>query len=201
LYVFSKIFLTLYFLGDRTMKKMLALVLVLAVAGLANAAMNLQISVGGNTALTEATVSPGSTLTLEITNAGNYVQPDDFAGFGLVVISGSGTISGGGVTAAAPSASGFDTDPANQADLAALFGGAGVYGTIASWTAGTFSGGQYFNGITFTCTGPGDVIIRLITTPDFENFSTADSLVVHQIPEPITMSLLGLGGLFLRKRK
>jgi len=28
-----------------------------------------------------------------------------------------------------------------------------------------------------------------------------DSQIIHQIPEPITLALLGLGGLFLRRRK
>jgi hypothetical protein len=179
------------------MKKLLALVLVLAVVSLANAAMVLDLSVGADNAA-DVLLAPGS-FVLSVTNSGNFVQPADFAGFGLVVISGSGTISGGVVTALAPSASGFDTDPANQADLAALFGGAGVYGTIASWTAGTFAGGKYLDGITFDYAG-GDVLIQLITTADFETFTVADSVLVKQIPEPATMALLALGGLLFRRK-
>jgi hypothetical protein len=49
----------------------------------------------------------------------------------------------------------------------------------------------------FQCTGIGDVSITLID----DVFGPVDTLTIHQIPEPITFALLGLGGLFLRRRK
>ena len=51
--------------------------------------------------------------------------------------------------------------------------------------------------VTFHCTGPDDVIINLY---DEDGLVVEDSILVHQ-PEPMTVALLGLGGLFLRRRK
>jgi len=50
--------------------------------------------------------------------------------------------------------------------------------------------------ISFHCNGIGDVKIAI--TDDDGN--VLDTQVIHQVPEPITIALLGLGGLFLRRR-
>ena len=50
----------------------------------------------------------------------------------------------------------------------------------------------------FHCEGPGQVLITLV---DYGTGLVVDTLTITQIPEPITMALLGLGGLFLRRRK
>jgi len=60
------------------------------------------------------------------------------------------------------------------------------------------------DGIVFHCDGPGDVTLKLVNI--FDDGSGAvitpyDEVVIHQIPEPMTLGLLGLGGLFLRRRK
>ena len=52
--------------------------------------------------------------------------------------------------------------------------------------------------IEFHCEGEGDVQLLL---NDGDTMELLDSLIIHQIPEPMTMALLGLGGLFLRRRK
>jgi PEP-CTERM motif len=169
-------------------------------ASLANAAMNLQISVDGDTSVSVTSIAVGGNLLLDITNTGNFVQPAELGYFGLIVKSGLGTISGGVVTAATPSASFLDTDPLDQADLAAYFGGAGVFGSIGSWTTGTFAGGTYFDSINFHADGPGDVLVQLVWTPTLDVFTPIDSLIVH-VPEPATIVLLCLGGLMLRRRK
>ena len=50
----------------------------------------------------------------------------------------------------------------------------------------------------FVCTDLGDVTITMYA----DDIATVlDTLTIHQIPEPITFALLGLGGLFLRRRK
>ena len=48
------------------------------------------------------------------------------------------------------------------------------------------------------CEGEGDVYIDLIS---LDRQTVYDSIIVHQIPEPMTIILLGLGGLLLRRRK
>ena len=52
--------------------------------------------------------------------------------------------------------------------------------------------------VTLHCEGAGDVAIALY---DSDFASVLDSMTIHQIPEPMTVALLGLGGLFLRRRK
>ncbi|MHC4575644.1 MAG: PEP-CTERM sorting domain-containing protein [Planctomycetota bacterium] len=58
--------------------------------------------------------------------------------------------------------------------------------------------GKLIDDIVFHCEGPGDVTMTLI----FNDFTTVfDTLTIHQIPEPATLALLGLGGLFLMRRR
>jgi len=56
--------------------------------------------------------------------------------------------------------------------------------------------------IIFTCTGVGegdsDVVLRLLN-PDGD--TVLSYITITQTPEPMTIALLGLGGLFLRRRK
>lgn len=50
----------------------------------------------------------------------------------------------------------------------------------------------------FECLGIGDVTVTLLA----DDLSTPlDTITIEQIPEPFTFGLLGLGGLFLRRRK
>ena len=70
--------------------------------------------------------------------------------------------------------------------------------------------------ILFHCTGLGDVIIQLVLNdvwPPAETWEydinvgelfepgISAALTIHQIPEPMTVALLGLGGLFLLRRR
>jgi len=56
--------------------------------------------------------------------------------------------------------------------------------------------GTYWTSV-FHCDGPGMVVISLLDTGG----NVMDTITVSQIPEPMTVALLGLGGLFLRRRK
>lgn len=49
--------------------------------------------------------------------------------------------------------------------------------------------GMLVRNIVFHCDGPGDVTLALVD----ENGQVLDSQVIHQIPEPMTVALLGLG--------
>ena len=65
------------------------------------------------------------------------------------------------------------------------------------------SDAQIFAGVwaslTFHCDGRGDVLIEAYRDPDYS--APVASLLIHQVPEPATMALLGLGALFLRRTK
>lgn len=63
------------------------------------------------------------------------------------------------------------------------------------------------DGLLFHCVELTDVIIDLhVTGPTIidgqpiPESTILDSIIVHQIPEPMTVALLGLGGLFLLRR-
>ena len=58
--------------------------------------------------------------------------------------------------------------------------------------------GLLVDDIVFHCDDIGDVLITLYDGMTGEEL---DTQVIHQIPEPMTIALLGLGGLFLRRRK
>jgi hypothetical protein len=79
--------------------------------------------------------------------------------------------------------------------------GMGVNAFAQDLTAGIAASTPLFSSIVFHCDGPGDVVVSLVHfNADFAVDGVMDSIVIHQIPEPMTMGLLGLGGLFLRRR-
>jgi hypothetical protein len=200
------------------MKKLLVLMLVLGMASMANAA--LQLSVGSDTDPTnsEYTVTASNHLSLGVwTNAAIAT----FSGWNFLLVS----TPGGSINYLSGSVVSLDSGMTLE------------HGGNAHWYLGTQSGllpateegmGGYafdlnadydengeplpgitnandtlFDQIMFHCDGPGDVTIKLYTTnANMTVITLRDSVIVHQvIPEPMTMGLLGLGGLFLRRRR
>jgi hypothetical protein len=57
--------------------------------------------------------------------------------------------------------------------------------------------GLCIDGIIFHCLDDQEVTLTLLSGLDV----VLDTQIIHQTPEPVSIALLGLGGLFLRRRK
>ena len=187
------------------MKKLLVLMLVLGIASMATAGLSL--SVNGQANPGEITLEPSQTIVLD-------VHAD--AGFGL-----------GDYLISLSNAQG-SLDPANvvfsleymTVYIPDVYTGYSPWGLVWQNVATLPDDAQNFSlgggnlpptvtlydelimdGLVFHCEEPTDVVITLSESMGAGEFMLLDQIIVHQIPEPMTMALLGLGGLFLRRRK
>jgi hypothetical protein len=188
------------------MKKMLVLMLVFGLASTASA-MTLQISVFNPTTGeynpdpvdSEITLEPSQELLLDIHNPG--VQDEDLY-VALVVEPAAGSITGGvvHVPPAGDSTSWFGPGARGNGFPGLQGNEDGPWGSIAFvQVAGT--AGIYVDDLLFHCEAPGEAVVRLLSTVDFGTARVHDTLTIHQIPEPMTIALLGLGGLALLRRR
>ena len=201
------------------MKKVLTLILVLGMASAASAA--LQISVHPTTqdltwdpmnpAPTDITINVSDELILDIYTDSVITagMPGDGEWFLMCDVN-KGTISGGTPDATllgmGNSLSIYDTKAASNWDIADPQDGVGGY----IWPAYIPMNNTIYDGILFHCEGEGDAVVTLVSgvsvvptegDPYVEVTGTWDEVVIHQIPEPMTMALLGLGGLALIRRR
>jgi hypothetical protein len=171
------------------MKKLLVLALVLSMATMANAALTL------GTSATQ--LAPTESAVLSITGDGTDGVGTFYLG---IIVDGPGALSFDNATMLyAGNASGFAWDVTGVGPMLNLidpvieiqFNGTPPVGQENPPLVGLLA-----DGLTMTCGGLGDVVVQL-----FDGNGTLMSEVTIAQPEPITIGLLGLGAMFLRRRK
>ena len=195
------------------MRKLLILTVVLGVASMASAAMTLVVSDSGDAgtytdpgAPSDYTINTSDYIWIGVNNDTDGVPGANAKGvfyMGIDVTAGPAPGSWTGafqqykppLVAGAP-----DNIPYGIVDV--MGDGSMVLDlwnlTLDDGDPATFNLAGVLDAKEFHCDALGDVVINLYSS----GFQTLDSITIHQvIPEPITMALLGLGGLFLRRRK
>ena len=185
------------------MKKLLVLLLVLGLTTAASA--TLQISVNGEPAPpdSEITLDKSEILELDIyTDAfiPQYVENHTWA----LVVGPAGAIAGG---------VNVSPNPADTVGPYALYlypvpvppGTDGIAGaTLAQTPAGIPAGTVLVNEIEFHYMDSllPDVVVYLVETVDWVSYDIVDQVVIHTyVPEPMTLSLFGVGGFALLRRR
>ncbi len=174
------------------MQRVLALIVVLATASMANA--TLQISVNGikEPVDSEIVVSPSNTLVLDIWTDSDIVPgTGEWNGWALVCQSTYASISGGVALIEDAAIVIYDDAAGNGFPVAP--GENGVWGMLfLSEVSSIPAGTTIYDEIQFHAECIGDVVVTLYGTDDWATAVPLDSVVVH-IPEPATIFLLGLG--------
>ena len=184
------------------MRKLLILMLVLGMASMASAGLTIvAYEMDGVTPYDGRDLVASENLTIKLEGQGGDTGDSMFA---LYVDSLLANLTGGVCTIpAAPDASAhLGTMAYNY--VSGVTTEVGIVGAVSAFVAlPPYADGVYFDEILFHCAGVGDVTISMddISTTWTIGTNPMDSLVIHQVPEPMTMALLGLGGLLLRRRK
>jgi len=176
------------------MKKLLVMIMVLGLATVANA--GLKISVGGVVDVENVVLQPSDTVIIDVWSDGTTTSGQAF----FLTVEGPGFIdvSQGinNVFANVPIGTsimdiGPDQDPPMPAGTFIF-----LDMSIVAEPIPPVPGGTVIDSLIFHCSDFGDVTLILSGSTDGE----LDRQTIIQ-PEPITIALLGLGGLFLRRRK
>jgi len=188
------------------MKKLLALVLILGLSSVASA--NFVLSVGGVVEPADSTITlaPSDEVIIDVHallagGAGDYPALAVFAtGPGTVAVGDNPYVWGDGGMADIvdpelseewiPGIESLGYPGATSAILLELVDTAEPFDT--------YPAGLVADGIIFHCEGIGDALIGLFDASTYEVY---DTVIIHQVPEPMTLSLLGLGGLGLLRRR
>ena len=183
------------------MKKLMVLVLVFGVVSVASAG---DLTVVGDGMSGSITVNPYEIITVELiaTNWGLSGPADAFSVVNIGAITGAGT-------ASAPA---LHAELTNLPLLGTLVndGTNMIVGISGGTPLGDMDGipnGDAAYSFTLDVGGMGTYLIDLMNTTVSGAFSPTplplaiSALEVNVVPEPMTLGLLGLGGLFLRRRK
>jgi hypothetical protein len=187
------------------MKNILIVFSVLAMASVANAGFMISVDGVIDPADSDITLkNPSDTAVIDIHGAGNVLGTTVT---GWLLLQGNATINGSPSFVWANSTS-ANMDAATFNDMKPLLEGdpynyVGLIDIVSMDIMDiveplTVPNGLLIDGILLHCEGRGDVTLTLL---DAGTWDAMDSVTIHQIPEPITLALLGLGGLFLRRRK
>jgi hypothetical protein len=191
------------------MKKLLVLLVVLAVATVANA--GIKISVGGvvDPPDTSIMLMPSETVAIGIYGDGQTVNPVNL----WLITQGPGSNMGAGALLDPAMDMGFVVHYTDDGEGILSWLGSVGFPTMDAYFVSLASSaapppmitGECLGDAVFHCDAPGEVTLSLVEIfDDGEGNITItpyDTQVIHQIPEPMTLGLLGLGGLFLRRRK
>jgi len=169
------------------MKKLLVLMLVLGLATAANAALSL--SVNGDTNVTEYTMNVCTTVVIDVYSDQASFGYECYVGItdGLGGMSELGEWTGNNKVYAASGQGTISRYDHWFWDDIAITSNPDQFPILA---------GRHFD-MEFHCTAMGNVTIELQAADG----TPVDRVLIHQIPEPVSMVLLGLGGLLLRRRR
>ncbi len=195
------------------MKKLLVVMLVLSMASMANAALYINVNGVENPAESMITLMPSQSVEISITGDGQTPSPTDMYLFASPA--GAATLAGGVLHYPVPFSVINLYNGIGEAHVAMLIGqgyniNQAMYIMLAAPPVAPPLAGVLVDEIVFHCDAPlGDVLLTLMNYSEVEDeegnmipiITLYDTQIIHQIPEPMTLGLLGLGGLFLRRRK
>jgi hypothetical protein len=191
---------------EMIMKKLLVLFLVFGMASVANAALSAEVfESDGTTPYTGRNLSPSDNLVIKVSNTGQELLTSGSAG---LWIEGADDMSEGTL-------SGRGWDAGTQDWAASRTANTGSLGRVKTADGGSYQGFSFFSGplgetaaglwyeIDFHCDGvtgspePDVIAVNLYN----DAASLLQTITINQIPEPMTLTLLGLGGLGLLRRR